>query len=156
MEIAPKAAAEGADQTEQPPVRAVLEQDAVPLVVELDAAGDVAAGLLQPPDDVGQPLEPLGARIGRLVERQRLQRGQDGADLPQLGRIERGQAKAPPCLGRQQAFAGEAEEGLADRGPADAKLGGDGGIAELGAGRQVPAECVAGSGDRPARRAGFW
>ena len=76
----------------------------------------------------------LGARLGGLVEREGLERGEDRADLPELGRGRGGPAGTASRLGGQQAFAGEPEQGLADRSSADAQLGGDGGVAQLGAG----------------------
>jgi hypothetical protein len=135
VEIAPKAPAQSTYEAEQPSVRAVLEQDPVEVVVELDAAGDVAASLLQPTDDVGQAVEALGARIGGLVKCQRLEGGEDRPDLKELRRVERGQAEASPGVGGEQALTGETEQGFADRGAAYAEFGGDGGVAELGASR---------------------
>jgi hypothetical protein len=68
-----------------------------------------------------------------LVEGQGLERGQDRPDIAKLRPVERSQPESPACLRRQQALAGEAEQGLADRGPANPELAGYGGVANAGA-----------------------
>jgi hypothetical protein len=129
VEIASQRPAKSSDEGEQPAVGAVLQQDTMELLVELDTPGDVTPGLLQPPDDVGETLEAGRIRGGRLVERERLERGEDGADLAKLGPVEGGEAESSARLRRQQSFAGETEKGFPHGGAADPELAGDGGIA---------------------------
>jgi hypothetical protein len=133
VEIAPEGPAQRAGQIEQPAVGAVLQQDPVEVVVELDAAGDVAASLLQPVNDAGQAIEPLTTGLGGLVERQRLQGSEDRSDLAQLGRIEWSKTEPPAGLRRQEALPGETQHGFADRRPADAQFDRDGNVTELDA-----------------------
>jgi hypothetical protein len=132
VEIAMEAPAERARQAEQAAIGTVLQQDPVEVVVELDAAGHASPCLFQPVDDVGQTVDPLDSRLGRLVERKRLQGGEDRPDLPNFGRIQRGQAKSPAGVRHQEAFPREPEQCFADGSTTDAQLRGDGGVAELG------------------------
>src|SRR5687768_11335063 len=107
------------------------------LLVELDAAGDIAPDQLQLPDDVGEAAQPLGDGLWGLVQRERLERGEDGAEVAQLRSVEGGEAKSSARLRGEQPFAGESEQGLADRGSADPQFGGNGGIANPGADGEV-------------------
>jgi hypothetical protein len=132
VEIAPQRAAKSSDEGEEPSVGTVLQEDSMKLVVELDTAGDVAPGLFQAPDDIGEPVQSRRIWRGRLVERERLEGGENGPDLTELGPIEGGQAESPAGLRGKQPFTGEAQECFPHRGPADPELAGDGGIADSG------------------------
>ena len=52
------------DQLEQPAVGAILEQHPVPLVLQVEASGGIAAGLLQAPVELPEPVEPGRLRRG--------------------------------------------------------------------------------------------
>ncbi len=139
VEVAAGDLAQGADQLEQAPVGAVLEQDAVPLVLQLQAAMGIAAGLLEPAVDLPQALEALRGWGRGEPQGERLERAEDRTDLPDFGGIEPTDPEPPSLAGFQHPFADQPEERFADRGPADAELGGEGDIAHAGAGGQVAA-----------------
>ena len=72
------------------------------------------------------------------VESERLQGDEDGADIPELGRVERREPEPSPRVGSQKPFAGEALKRLPHRGSADSQLGGDRGIPILEPGVTAP------------------
>jgi hypothetical protein len=132
VQVAAETPAQGLEQSEQPAIGAALQEDAMKLIVQLHAGGDVASSLLQAPDDLAQAAELNVGRLGGLVEGQGFQRGEDRADVSQLNRGHLGQAKAAARLSGEHTLAGEPDEGFADWSAADAEFRGDGCVAELG------------------------
>ena len=109
----------------------------MPLVLQVQASGDTAAGLFQSSVELPEPVEPDRLRPGREPQRERLERAQDGADLPQLGGVERLDPKAPAHGILENPVACEADQGFPDRCPADAELRGDGDVPNARAGSEV-------------------
>ena len=129
--------AERDNQVEQATVGARLEQHPVPLVFEIEAAGDVPAGLLEPPVHLAEAVEPVWRGWRLEAEGKGLQRAQDIPHLPQLGGIQGTHAEPLSHGGIQHALPGELEQGLADGGSADAELGGEIAVADAGARREI-------------------
>lgn len=138
-QIAARDLSERRDQLEQPMIGALLEQDAVPLVLEVQAAGHVAPGLLQPAIEGEEPRPTGFVGSGRQPQREGLEDPEDGADLAKLDRTERTDAEAAPHGCIEDAFPDEAEQSFADRGPANAELEGEGRIPYARASGEVAA-----------------
>jgi hypothetical protein len=118
------------DEFEQPPIGAAGQQHPMPFVLEVEAGSHVAPGVFQRAVELGQVIEAFAREIGGELESQGLQGSEDGADLPDLVAAERAKPEAAPHVGLEHPVAGEAEEGLAHRRPADAELGSESGIAD--------------------------
>jgi hypothetical protein len=58
-EIAARHVAERSDHVEQPAIGARLQQDPMPLVLQVETAGDVPAGLLEPPVHLAEAVESV-------------------------------------------------------------------------------------------------
>jgi hypothetical protein len=129
-EIAPGHVAERGDQVEQAAVGAVAEEDTMPFVLEVEAPGHVAPGLLEPPVDLAQALQPLLGWRGREPEGEGLQGAEEIADLPELYRVERADPEAATHGGLEDAFARQSEQGLPNGGATDAQTSGQLGIAD--------------------------
>ena len=84
----------------------------------------------------GELVEAVGGEVGDQIDGERLQDRQDDPDLLQLVRRQGLDPEPAPYLRLQGALPGEADQGLANRSPADAELPGNLGVPDTGSGRQ--------------------
>ena len=142
-EVGPHVAAgdlpERGNHREETPVGAVLEQGAVPLFVEVDAPVGVAADPGKLAVDISQLGQPVSGDLARKLQRESFQVGQNSTGLPHFRWIESPNTEPPSHVGIQHAFAGQPEQSLANRGPANPQLARHLGIPYTGPGRQVTA-----------------
>ena len=122
VQVAARNLSEGRDEVEKEPVRAVVEQAAMPGVVQLYDPGHIAPDLFELLREVGEGIDLGGWELWAQPQGQRLQDGQDASDVPQLLLGEGPEPKAPSSLDIQHAFSRQAQQRLSNRGPADAKL----------------------------------
>ena len=94
----------------------------MPLFVEVDAPIRVPSDAGELLVDAAQLGQPIGGDVARKLQRQTFEAGEDGTGLPHLGCIEGAYAEPPTHVGLQDAFAGQAEQGLPHRGSAHAQL----------------------------------
>jgi hypothetical protein len=136
-QIAPGDPAKIQDELQQAAIGTCLQQDTMPLVLEIDAAARVSPCLLETFGDLSQPIEPLGRKFRSQIEGQKLESGDDLSRLPDLRRVERRNPKAAPHVCIKDALTGHPKEGFADGSAADTQLAGQVGIADSGAGGRV-------------------
>jgi hypothetical protein len=109
----------------------------MPLLVQIDAAIDVASGAGQLTVDLTQTRQPLGWDVAGEIEGQPLQAGEDGAALPHLGGFQRPYAEAAAHVGLENTFPREPKQGLADRCSANPQLDREIGVADPACGGEV-------------------
>ena len=109
----------------------------MPFVLEVEASGHVASGLLDPLVDLAEASEPLLRRCGREPEGEGLQGAEEITDLPQLDRVERRDPEAATHGGLEHAFAREPKQRLPDGSAADAQSGSELRIANSAAGGEL-------------------
>ena len=105
----------------------------MPLVVQLDAGIDVSPGLLEAAGHRRQAGETLGGKFGNQIEREWLEHGQDGAHFTQLLGSQRTDSEPSSYLCVEGALPGQPDQGLTDRGAADAQLLGNVSVADAAA-----------------------
>jgi hypothetical protein len=127
------------NEIEEPDVRTPLEQDPVPVVLEVESGCDVPAGLLDAPIHLGHAVQLLRGRFGRKPQGQGLERAEDGAHLADLVGVEGSDPEAAAHRALEDPVTGQAEQRFADGRATDAKLGGEIGIAKPGTGWDLPA-----------------
>ncbi len=137
-EIAAGYLPERSDQIQEPAVGTGVQQDAVPLVFEIEACGGVAPGSLEPPVELGEALELGCSRVGREPECQRLERAQDHAHFSERRGIQPPHPEPPAHAAVEDPLACQANERFTDRGPAHSQLGSELGILEPAAVGVVP------------------
>ncbi len=138
MEIAPGDLPERGDEVEQESVRAIFEEAAMPDIVQLHDPGHVPAHLLELPGQVGERVELLRGELGDEPQGEGLKDGEDPADVPQLLAGERSEPESSSGLEVQDSLARQAQEGLPDGCPADAKLLRQCRVSDPGSWRYVP------------------
>jgi hypothetical protein len=137
-EVPAKEAAQAGDLVEKAAVGASIEEDAVPFVLEVGAAPDVATRVFQLAVEPLQTVESCRREVRRQLEGERLESAKNLAGLSDLVGVQRGDAEAASYVRLEDTFASQAEQGFANRGSADAESPGEVGIAEPASGRWIP------------------
>jgi hypothetical protein len=122
---------------EQPPIRASLEERAVPFFFQANGTVGISPCERQLAIEFGQAIEPVGRGFAGEREGHGLKIREYGPNLPHFTFAQRAHAKAAAQIGLDYTFTNEAEESLAGRCSADAEGGSYLGVSKASSSREM-------------------
>ncbi len=138
VEVPSGSLAQSGNHLEQPRVGAALQQNPVPIVMQVDGSGWVAPSGLHPTIEGSEPFKALTWKIGREPQGQWFESAQDGADIPYLAGIQWAHPEPPSRNGLQGTVPAQPKQCFADGRAADAEPDSQGCIANPATGRKFP------------------
>ncbi len=121
------------------PIGTILEQGAVPLLVQIDTSVRVTPDAGEEPIDVAQLCKTAGRNVAAQLQGQALEPRQYGTRLEHLGGVQGRHAEAATHVRCENAFADQAQQRFPYRCAADAQLAGKLGVLQPRPGDEVAA-----------------